>query len=114
MIVIQSIYTSAASCAASSSRSSSRKGLNGRGISVNDTYTLLPSALRTSKQPLRGFSGLMENPTPSPLSAVTALMRLFARVLNTPQDLLGFEVGVEVGVEVGRVLSLLVHPTSAR
>uniref|UniRef100_A0A7S1SMR3 Uncharacterized protein n=1 Tax=Tetraselmis chuii TaxID=63592 RepID=A0A7S1SMR3_9CHLO len=53
-------------------------------MSVRDTNGFSSPSQRTSKQPLRGFSGLMETFT-SGTAAFTAFSSLFARVLNAPQ-----------------------------
>jgi hypothetical protein len=58
--------------------------VNGRGISVRLTTTA-PLA-RTSKQPLRGFSALIETVAPG-AAALTSVSTLAARLMKTPQDL---------------------------
>eukprot|EP00614_Pseudopedinella_elastica_P031555 CAMPEP_0172614122 /NCGR_PEP_ID=MMETSP1068-20121228/49215_1 /TAXON_ID=35684 /ORGANISM="Pseudopedinella elastica, Strain CCMP716" /LENGTH=128 /DNA_ID=CAMNT_0013418821 /DNA_START=296 /DNA_END=679 /DNA_ORIENTATION=+ len=65
-----------------SSRSSSLRGLNGRAMSRRDTGVLSPT--RTSKQPFRGFSGLILTARPG-LASSSAFSILPARVLNAPQ-----------------------------
>eukprot|EP00310_Coccolithus_braarudii_P022367 CAMPEP_0183332860 /NCGR_PEP_ID=MMETSP0164_2-20130417/1917_1 /TAXON_ID=221442 /ORGANISM="Coccolithus pelagicus ssp braarudi, Strain PLY182g" /LENGTH=120 /DNA_ID=CAMNT_0025501667 /DNA_START=395 /DNA_END=753 /DNA_ORIENTATION=+ len=64
--------------------SSAFSGLNGRGMSVRES-TMVPLAV-TSKQPLRGFSGLTDTVTLG-TSFFTRASSFVALVLNAPHDL---------------------------
>eukprot|EP00192_Tetraselmis_astigmatica_P015309 CAMPEP_0117673992 /NCGR_PEP_ID=MMETSP0804-20121206/14787_1 /TAXON_ID=1074897 /ORGANISM="Tetraselmis astigmatica, Strain CCMP880" /LENGTH=168 /DNA_ID=CAMNT_0005482805 /DNA_START=78 /DNA_END=581 /DNA_ORIENTATION=- len=58
--------------------------VKGRGMSVRETKVCAPSLVLTSKQPLRGLSGLISTVTEGALS-FSSSSSLFARVLNAPQ-----------------------------
>mmetsp|Transcript_178 Transcript_178/g.334 ORF Transcript_178/g.334 Transcript_178/m.334 type:complete len:215 (+) Transcript_178:58-702(+) len=78
------LESAAATSAASFSISSAFSFVNGLGMSRRESTAVSPT--RTSKHPLRGFSGLMATFFPG-CAALRRDSSLLARVLNAPHDL---------------------------